>query len=156
MTYAKSDGKISLFEFLLLTFLDRHLRRKSSAPVSTKYRSINTIQPELAILIWVLVKASTGDVEEQSRLFAHAGLTLWGKLEKSETAHFSGIKNVSIQDLNKAFNKVQHLSPRLKQPVLETCIDLVMADQQVTYREYEILRVLADSLDCPLPPLILQ
>ncbi|PIE43590.1 MAG: hypothetical protein CSA50_04575 [Gammaproteobacteria bacterium] len=151
---AKSDGEISLFEFLLLTFLNRHLRQQSDAAVAVRYRSLNAVRPELTILVWLLVKASSPDANEQSKLFSRAGNILWGYLEEPDTTQLTKIKNVSIQTLNTALTKIQHLSPLLKRPVLETCVDIVIADQKVNYREYEILRVLADTLDCPLPPLI--
>ncbi|PID43112.1 MAG: peptidase M48 [Proteobacteria bacterium] len=154
--HARSDGKISLFEFLLLTFLDRHIGKKSSAPVTTRYRSLSAVQAELVILVRVLVQASSSDSNERKRLFCQAGNTLWNNRGISNSDLFTGMEHISIQEFNRAINRIKQLSPLLKQPVLETCTDIVMADRKVTSREYEVLRVLADSLDCPLPPLTPQ
>jgi hypothetical protein len=42
----------------------------------------------------------------------------------------------------------------LKKSVLEACAACIAADVRVTVEEGELLRVIADALDCPMPPLI--
>ena len=44
-------------------------------------------------------------------------------------------------------------SPPVKKRVLGAAIVAVAADRNVTATEAELLRVIADSLDCPIPPL---
>ncbi len=38
--------------------------------------------------------------------------------------------------------------------ILLACGKAVVADGQVTEREAELLRAIADSLDCPVPPFV--
>jgi hypothetical protein len=38
--------------------------------------------------------------------------------------------------------------------VLLACAQTVVADGQVLYREAELLRAIADTLDCPVPPFV--
>ena len=44
--------------------------------------------------------------------------------------------------------------PFVKKSVLEACAACVLADEKVTVREFELLRAIADSLDCPIPPIV--
>ena len=50
-------------------------------------------------------------------------------------------------------NKLSQSSPAIKKRLLETAIACVAADGQVTLAEAELVRAIAASLDCPLPPL---
>ena len=43
----------------------------------------------------------------------------------------------------------------IKKCVLEACAACIGADGQVTVEEGELLRVISDALDCPMPPLLL-
>ena len=44
--------------------------------------------------------------------------------------------------------------PAVKRNILMACAQTVAADNQVTAREVELLRAIADSLDCPVPPFV--
>ena len=46
--------------------------------------------------------------------------------------------------------------PRLKRKVLAACTTCIAYDGKVTIEEAELLRAIADSLDCPLPPLLIS
>jgi hypothetical protein len=44
--------------------------------------------------------------------------------------------------------------PAIKRRIVVACTACILANQQVTVREAELLRAICDSLDCPLPPLV--
>jgi len=44
--------------------------------------------------------------------------------------------------------------PAVQRNILMACGKTVVADGQVTEREAELLRAIADSLDCPMPPFV--
>jgi hypothetical protein len=52
-----------------------------------------------------------------------------------------------------ALDKLAQSSPPIKKRLLNAAIRAVSLDGQVTVGEAELLRAIADSLDCPLPPL---
>ena len=45
-------------------------------------------------------------------------------------------------------------SPKQKRKILEAAIAIVVADRAVTVDEGELLRAIAEALDCPVPPLL--
>ncbi|HEY6563556.1 MAG TPA: hypothetical protein VIY86_03620, partial [Pirellulaceae bacterium] len=44
--------------------------------------------------------------------------------------------------------------PQIKKLVLEACAECIAADGRMTVEEGELLRVIADAFDCPLPPFV--
>jgi hypothetical protein len=52
-----------------------------------------------------------------------------------------------LQELTKAV-------PAVKRRVVVACASCILADDQVTVREVEVLRAICDRLDCPMPPLL--
>jgi hypothetical protein len=55
--------------------------------------------------------------------------------------------DAALQGLNKAV-------PGVKRRVVVACAACIMADDQVTVREVEVLRAICDRLDCPMPLLV--
>jgi hypothetical protein len=51
-------------------------------------------------------------------------------------------------------NRLAEAAPPLKLKLLNACVAVVSADGVVQIREAELLRAIADSLECPLPPLL--
>jgi hypothetical protein len=44
--------------------------------------------------------------------------------------------------------------PSVKRRIVVACASCILADDQVTVREVEVLRAICDRLDCPMPPLL--
>ena len=59
----------------------------------------------------------------------------------------------TLTDIDAALKKLAAASPPVKKRVLGAAIVAVAADRKVSVVEAELLRVIADSLDCPMPPL---
>ena len=60
---------------------------------------------------------------------------------------------VRLGRIDEALQKLAAASPAIKHRVLNATIVAVVTDREVTVAEAELLRVIADSLDCPIPPL---
>jgi hypothetical protein len=59
-----------------------------------------------------------------------------------------------LADVDAALFKLARATPRIKRKVLETCADYIAADGRVAVAEAELLRATADTLGCPMPPLL--
>ncbi len=70
---------------------------------------------------------------------------------KAEEVPESG--KMSVLNLRDALSQLNQLSPLLKPAIIDACGHCVLSDRQVSPREYDILRLVADQLDCPMPPL---
>jgi hypothetical protein len=62
-------------------------------------------------------------------------------------------KDCSLKLVKVALDKLVLASPVIKRRVLNAAAIAVNIDGYVTLREAELLRTVADSLDCPMPPL---
>ena len=65
-----------------------------------------------------------------------------------------GRNQCHLATVDAALNDLAAASPGVKRRVLEGCAAAISADGQVTVAEGELLRAIADSLDCPMPPLL--
>jgi tellurite resistance protein len=59
-----------------------------------------------------------------------------------------------LDQLDDILKKIDQASPRVKKAVLMACARAAASDGDLTNREAELLRAIADALGCPVPPLI--
>ena len=50
--------------------------------------------------------------------------------------------------------RLAQVVPQIKKNVLEACIQVVGANGVIQEREAELLRAIAATLDCPIPPFV--
>ena len=56
--------------------------------------------------------------------------------------------------LLKKINQLAVAVPQIKRDVLNACVQTVAADGVIQETEAELLRAIADTLDCPMPPFV--
>ncbi|WP_303289119.1 M48 family metallopeptidase [Marinobacter sp. SS5-14b] len=142
-----ADNRLSLFELALTTFLNRHLAPGAEHAVPVKHRNYRSVLPA---------------IERVLSLFARAGSTSEGQSVKLYREAMAGFCNgtaevttgkVSVNELKAALETLSRLSPLLKPAIIDACGHCIMHDGKVDVREYELMRLVADQLDCPMPPL---
>ena len=62
--------------------------------------------------------------------------------------------NSAVNQIDAALNRLALAAPQIKKNVIEACVYVVGADGVVYESEAELLRAVADTLDCPMPPLV--
>jgi hypothetical protein len=60
----------------------------------------------------------------------------------------------SLAEFDAALQLLNRSAPAVKRRAIVACGACILADRQVTVRESELLRAICDTLDCPLPPLV--
>ena len=60
----------------------------------------------------------------------------------------------NLGKVDRALNECAAATPQIKKRVLQACATCIGADGKTTVEEAELLRVIGDSLDCPIPPLL--
>jgi len=60
----------------------------------------------------------------------------------------------NLSRIDAALEHLAQASPQLKNLVLNACAHAVASDGVLQSREAELLRAIADTLDCPLPPFL--
>jgi len=148
----ESDQQIDLFEFVLQKILLRHLdlsfTKSTGTPV--RHRSIIPILPEIGTLLTAL--SLVGHTERKDREAAFdAGVR--ELLFKSSSYEMRPGDSCDTAAIDRALDKLAAGSPEVKRRVLNACAQCVAHDGIVRPHEYEILRAIADAVDCPVPPL---
>lgn len=145
-----ADERLSLFEWTLSQVLLRNLRPQFERVRSprVKYRSLAPLNQECGVLLSVMAHAC-GDANEApaayrggQRLLDEAPIDLLGK------------EACTLDALRDALEKLAAVDARRRGRVVEAAAAVVSSDQRVTVAEAELLRGIADLLDCPMPPLL--
>lgn len=149
-TLAQADGRITLFEFALYSFLHRHLAPNSARNVPVRYRNYRKVMGDLNTLFSLMARAGSNGQREAAALHQEAIASF---ADPQRAAQLTMDDKVSVSELRQCLKRLNQLSPMLKPGILDACAHCVHHDGQVKPREYELIRIVADQLDCPLPPL---
>lgn len=146
-----ADEQIDVFEFVLQKVLFRHLdlffTRQTGPPV--RYRSLLPLLPDVAALMTAICLVSQASPEARRAAFEAGTRELLVKpgsypLELSDTVQLDAVAS--------ALDRLAEASPDVKRRVLAACSQCAAHDGVVEPAEYELLRAVADALDCPVPP----
>lgn len=149
----EQDGQIDLFEFVLQKILLRHLDVffSQSARVSVKYRSVAPLMENVSALLGGIALVGHGEPSAREEAYL-AGLrqldTRTASLE-----HFPLSEACDLFRIDAALDRLAEAAPDVKREVLTACAEVAAHDGMINAAEYELLRAIADAVDCPLPPL---
>ena len=149
-TLAAADKRISLFELTLTSFFSRHLSPQSGRSVAVKYRSFKPVLQALQALFSLLARAGSDTPQQAQALYSQA---MAGFGVHSDTLP-PILPRVSLRELNQALRQLNALSPLLKPAIIDASAECVSEDGHIDVSEYELMRLVADQLDCPMPPLL--
>jgi Zn-dependent protease with chaperone function len=140
------DARVTLHEFVLLTLLRQRLREGAGEPIATRYRRVEEIADDARALLTLVARVS-GDTS--GKAFA-AGARV---LELGWEAPSAGEKLTSAS-VSASLERLRLLAPFAKPALLRACVEAVMADGRLRVAEAELLRAIAATLDCPVPPVL--
>ena len=148
----KADQEIDLFEFTLQHILRRHLdpHFTQTRPPGARYGSLAPLTHEISLLLSRLARAGQDSEKKAQQAFAQ-GVE---ELKKSRLKLSWLEQEDGFEALSKALDRLNRVTPLLKRRLLRACGVCVSHDGQVTLREGELLRAIADALDCPMPPFL--
>lgn len=146
---AQADGRVSLFELALHSFLQRHLKPDHGRAVSPRYRSYRKVAEDLRHLFSLITRAASPSAAEAQAMYQSILESFLPRPETPPEIH----QRVTVRQLQSALARLNQLSPMLKPAIIDACGDCILHDGRVSVQEYELLRLVADQLDCPMPPL---
>ena len=146
----RADAKISLFEWTLSQVLKRHLapRYETIQSPVTQYYGLQKLTDELGVLLTTLARVGHHTDDEVKHAFQEGTGQLLISIPLLPPDQCSLVK------LDASLQKLSRSTARLRGQVVDACAATVCADGQVRVREAELLRGIADMLECPVPPLI--
>ena len=143
----KADKKTDLFEWTLLRIVDHHLGNPK--PVRAKYYGVQQLKKECQTLLSCLAWVGQKDPAKARQAF-DAGIKTLG----FTSSHFIDQEQISLTEVGQAMDTLNALATPKKKKLLESCAVTIVDDQEVTYREAEMIRAISESLGCPMPPLL--
>jgi Zn-dependent protease with chaperone function/uncharacterized tellurite resistance protein B-like protein len=147
-TLIRADQRISLFELTMISFLRKHLGQDASRVVPVRYRNYRAVQIHLRVLFSLLARLGENSPENQQALFDE---TMAGFQSGKKPIEL--LERIPLKQLREALWHLNRLSPLLKPGIIDACSYCVLSDGEIKPREYEVIRLIADQLDCPMPPL---
>ncbi len=149
-----SDGQIELFEFVLQKAVRRHLAPQFglARPAPVQYYALKPLLPDCAVILSALAGVSSPDPDEVERAFA-AGLPAL-RLPAGTDLDLLPPDECDLGQISTALDRLVSAAPLIKGNLLAACVAVVSADGVIIEEEAELLRAIADSLDCPIPPVI--
>jgi len=149
-----SDRKVNLFEFSLQKIIRRHLDLyfHRTQPPRVRYQTIAPLAEDATVLLSTLAFLGAREEADALAAFRAGAATLepeiGGKLEV-KPGDACGLPRIDA-----ALDRFDAAAPMVKKLLLHACGTTVMADGTVVSDEAELLRAIADTIGCPIPPFI--
>ena len=149
----RSDRRIVLFEFVLQKIIQRQVEAHFAQhkPGATQFYSISPLVPDCAVLLSALAHASHPNPTEITKAFQTGAPYL-----RAGDAALTLIPSdqCGLADVSKSLDRLALSAPQIKKNLLDACAHVVGADGLIHENEAELLRGIAETLDCPMPPFI--
>jgi hypothetical protein len=148
-----SDGQIEIFEFVLQKIVRRHLETQSGEirQTSIQYHTLKPLLPDCSVVLSALANIGSTNADEIQKAFQTGAPHLGAK---SDELQLLPRETSGLKQLDTALDRLALAAPQIKKNVLEACVQVVGADGVLQEREAELLRAIADTLDCPIPPFV--
>ncbi len=143
----EADQKTDLFEWILLRIVDHQLHQPKK--VRAKYYGFQHLQAECAQVLSVLAWVGQEDADLAEKAFIEGAAAM--KLSKPL---LTARDQISLEALGHSMDTLNKVATPKKKELLEACAATIVADQQVTPNEAEMIRAISESLGCPMPPLL--
>jgi Zn-dependent protease with chaperone function len=137
----EADRRVTLREFVLLTLLRQRLREGAGQPIRTQFRKIEEVAAD-AHLVLSLVSLDKAAFEKGAAVLKLG----WQEPIARDT--------LTTAKVGESLERLRHLSPFAKPGILKACFEAAAADGVVRLAEGELVRMVAATLDCPVPPLL--
>jgi hypothetical protein len=150
----ESDGKIELFEFVVQKIVLRHLTLQFSGarPPVAQYYTLKPLVPDCAVVLSALANVGSSDAAEIEKAFETGAPYLRAPNDGDLT--LLPREQCGVDQIDAALNRLVLAVPTIKKNLIEACVYTVGADGVMTESEAELLRAVADTLDCPMPPFV--
>jgi Zn-dependent protease with chaperone function len=142
----EADGRVTLGEFVLSTMLRQRLREGAGRPVASKYRSVAEVGDDARVVLSLVAHAALAETgAAYAKGAEYLGLNVGEPLPTSE---------LSTRRVSASLENLRLLAPLAKPRVIKACLEVASADGIITLAQAELSRMVAATLDCPVPPVL--
>lgn len=141
-----NDEQVDLFEFMIQRVIERHLGNHFDRQAFRKirYHNFDRLLPEANLLVSTVSEIGAESAEDAAAAYLSATSGWRSQFERKGVS--------SHEELDEVLDRFEVASPLVKKQVLEVCVTAAARDGRLSSREAELLRTIADSIGCPLPP----
>lgn len=142
----RADGRVALLEWTLLRIVERNVEGVRAQ--ASRY-ALPELATEVRVVLSLLARAGGVDEAAAQRAFNQADSELPFSVGQLLAADASG-----LLALEHALRRLSLLRPLQTPQLLKAMARCIEHDGQINAAEAELLRAVADILDCPMPPLL--
>jgi Zn-dependent protease with chaperone function len=149
----EADQEINLLEFAIQKSLQRHLQPPNSPArrPSIRHHSLKPVAHACEIVLSVLSHLTSPHPQTAQQAFAAGSASI--NLPPN-SLRWRPQDSCGLAELEHAIQSLQEVAPLHQRNLLYASAKVIMADRKITPEEMELLRALADSLHCPIPPIL--
>jgi Zn-dependent protease with chaperone function len=146
-----SEEHVALFEYAVQKIVRRQLEPNFMPPkrVVVQYYVLKPLVPACAVLLSAVAYAGQSEPAAVESAFRRGAI----KLEQPELP-LVGRADCDLKKMDEALDDLNQGAPPIKKLLLSACAETVAADGVIQEEEAELLRAIADALDCPIPPMV--
>jgi hypothetical protein len=143
-----------LFAYMLQKIVTRHLETHFSPDRKTiiQFYDLHPLAGDCGVLLSATAYAGQDDATAAYKAFTQAAQWL-GRAARAEIPWLPP-EQCTLAQVDAALERLSQAVPQIKKNVLNACALTVAADNIIQEREAELLRAIADALDCPIPPFV--
>ncbi len=142
-------GEKKLFEFTLLSLLQKSMQDKIPKDSKVKYNDFKPVLTEVSLLIIAVLKVTTQDESKQNSEFVRLMKNFTDN--NIERPAIGSAQPIKFQEVLSTLNQ---LAPLCKEKLINTLLDAISEDGVINLSEAELVRAIAANLDCPIPPIV--
>ena len=149
-TLVEIDKKMSLLEWSLQKIVMHSLDAvfgKDEAPYFRK-KNLKSCKKSVSVLLSILTHSTVQDGMLNEETFTA------GADELKMSLQLIAVSKIDFDTLNNALDDLADLKPLQKPALLKACVRCITADGKIQAIETELLRAIAATIDCPVPPLL--
>ncbi len=147
----ESDQQLELFEYTLQKIVLRQLEPNFRPPkrVVVQYYVLKPLIPACGVLLSALAYAGQDEAAAAENAFRQGAQKM-----NLPDLQLTPPADCTFDKIDAALDELNQGAPQIKKLLLYACAETVAADGVIKEEEAELLRAIADTLDCPIPPMV--
>ena len=149
------DGELDLFEYVLQKVVMRHLEPFFVPPGRTVYQyyALKPLGGDCAVVLSTLAHAGNERLADAaSRVSTRRQPPC--VMPPAWNSVLLPPENCGLDNFDAALTRFSQSAPQIKKSILTAAAQTVATDGVILEIEAELLRAIADTLDCPIPPFL--
>ncbi|MCA9329858.1 hypothetical protein KDA11_04385, partial [Candidatus Saccharibacteria bacterium] len=138
----------------LITILGKRSHDIKLPTDQPEFSTLNALSADIGLLLSFIVKYSVSDSDKQDHCYQTILENLFDN--PADIPPRTAIEQFKPIQFRNIIEKINKLTPDLKQKVLTACIELITLDHHINAEEAELITAIAECFDSPLPPVLMD